>query len=93
MSPISRIRNFFRSKYGRLERVLNQAVPKEGIVSGSHSDDPYLELDVMFDPPASQLILYYFISLSFQKSLGLQVRNLPNQEILVSDWLITSHLT
>ena len=27
----------------------------------------------MFEPPVSQLILYYFISLSFQKSLGLQV--------------------
>ena len=35
--------------------------------------DAFLELDVMFDPPPSQLVLYYFISLAFQKALGLKV--------------------
>ena len=67
------MKSFLTAKYQRIERFLNQAVPKEGLISDINSDDPFLELDVMFDPPVSQLILYYFISLAFQKSLGLKV--------------------
>ena len=36
-------------------------------------EEPFLELDVTFDPPDSQLLLYYFISLAFQRKLGLMV--------------------
>lgn len=72
-SILQRIKTYLTSKYHRIEKFLNQAVPKEGIMSDVNSDEPFLELDVMFDPPVSQLILYYFISLAFQKSLGLKV--------------------
>ena len=70
---VQRIKTYLAAKYHRIETFLTQAVPKEGIISDNNSDDPFLELDVMLEPPVSQLILYYFISLAFQKSLDLKV--------------------
>lgn len=68
-----RFRTFTEAKILRIEKFLDQAIPKETLTRNHDSMDAFLELDVMFDPPPSQLVLYYFISLAFQKALGLKV--------------------